>query len=200
MRRPSVVCIALVLFGAAAGLSAAQPAIAQTAGNPPSTGTTMPSDIDPQSGFRLPLPKREDLDEAGQKAYDRGTTPGATIAGLQGPAGIQLFSPKTAATCHRAQPLSALRGGLHAARPRGRDPDHRARDGQPVRMGRARARGAQGRRAAEHHRRHQAPAQHRRPRRDRRAHHRARPPALARPQGEVGNLRQAQGASSGRTS
>jgi 4-carboxymuconolactone decarboxylase len=57
----------------------------------------MPSDIDPRSGMRLPLPRREDLDEAGQKAYDRGTTPGATIAGLQGPSGIQLFSPKTAA-------------------------------------------------------------------------------------------------------
>src|SRR4029079_6449392 len=57
----------------------------------------MPSDIDPRPGFRLPLPNREDLDEAGQKAYDRGTTPGATIAGLQGPAGVQLFSPKTAA-------------------------------------------------------------------------------------------------------
>jgi 4-carboxymuconolactone decarboxylase len=57
----------------------------------------MPSDIDPKSGFRLPLPNREDLDEAGKKAYDRGTTPGATIAGLQGPAGVQLFSPKTAA-------------------------------------------------------------------------------------------------------
>ena len=57
----------------------------------------MPSDIDPKSGFRLPLPNREDLDEAGKKAYDRGTTPGATIAGLQGPSGIQLFSPKTAA-------------------------------------------------------------------------------------------------------
>jgi 4-carboxymuconolactone decarboxylase len=56
----------------------------------------MPSDIDPQSGFRLPLPAREDLDEAGRKTYDRGTTPGATIAGLQGPAGIQLFSPKAA--------------------------------------------------------------------------------------------------------
>ena len=56
----------------------------------------MPSDIDPRSGFRLPLPNREDLDEAGKKAYDRGTTPGATIMGLQGPAGIQLFSPKTA--------------------------------------------------------------------------------------------------------
>ena len=56
----------------------------------------MPSDIDPQSGFRLPLPKREDLDEAGKKAYDRGTAPGATIAGLQGPAGVQLFTPKIA--------------------------------------------------------------------------------------------------------
>jgi len=56
----------------------------------------MPSDIDPKSGFRLPLPKREDLDEAGKKAYDRGTTPGATIAGLQGPAGVQLYSTKTA--------------------------------------------------------------------------------------------------------
>ena len=57
----------------------------------------MPSDIDPKSGFRLPLPNREELDDAGKKAYDRGTTPGATIAGLQGPAGVQLFSPKTAA-------------------------------------------------------------------------------------------------------
>jgi len=57
----------------------------------------MPSDIDPKSGFRLPLPNREDLDEAGKTAYDRGAKPGATIAGLKGPAGIQLFSPKTAA-------------------------------------------------------------------------------------------------------
>ena len=38
----------------------------------------MPSDIDPQSGFRLPLPKREDLDEAGRRALDRAAVPGAT--------------------------------------------------------------------------------------------------------------------------
>ena len=57
----------------------------------------MPSDIDARSGMRLPLPRREDLDEAGQQAYDRGMTPGATIAGLQGPSGIQLYSPKSAA-------------------------------------------------------------------------------------------------------
>jgi 4-carboxymuconolactone decarboxylase len=56
----------------------------------------MPSDIDPQSGFRLPLPTREELDEAGRAAYDRAVTPGRTIAGLQGPAGVQLYSPKIA--------------------------------------------------------------------------------------------------------
>ena len=56
----------------------------------------MPSDIDPQSGFRLPLPKREDLDEAGKQAYDRASRPGANIAGLQGPAGVHLYSTKIA--------------------------------------------------------------------------------------------------------
>ena len=57
----------------------------------------MPSDIDPQSGFRLPLLRREDLDETARKTYDSAATPGANIAGLQGPAGVQLYSPKTTA-------------------------------------------------------------------------------------------------------
>jgi 4-carboxymuconolactone decarboxylase len=55
----------------------------------------MPPDIDPQSGFRLPLPKREDLDEVGKRAYDRANTPGKTIVGLRGPSGIHLYSTKT---------------------------------------------------------------------------------------------------------
>jgi 4-carboxymuconolactone decarboxylase len=63
----------------------------------PTIETDMPSDIDPQSGFRLPLPRRDDLDEAGKQAYDRATAPGATIAGLQGPAGVQLYTPKMVA-------------------------------------------------------------------------------------------------------
>jgi 4-carboxymuconolactone decarboxylase len=57
----------------------------------------MPSDIDPKSGFRLPLPRREDLDEAGKAIYDRATAPGATIAGLQGPAGVTLYATKAGA-------------------------------------------------------------------------------------------------------
>jgi 4-carboxymuconolactone decarboxylase len=54
-----------------------------------------PADVDKQSGFRLPLPKREDLDDAGKKTYDRSLAPGGSLAGLQGPAGIQLYSTKT---------------------------------------------------------------------------------------------------------
>jgi 4-carboxymuconolactone decarboxylase len=59
------------------------------------TRSTMPSDIDPNSGFRLPLPKREDLDDAGKRAYDRANTPGKSIVGLRGPGGITLYSTKT---------------------------------------------------------------------------------------------------------
>jgi 4-carboxymuconolactone decarboxylase len=64
---------------------------------PPAIGSAMPSDIDPQSGFRLALPKREDLDEVGRRAYDRSLTPtpGRLITGLQGPGGVQLYSTKT---------------------------------------------------------------------------------------------------------
>lgn len=93
MRGLRIYSLAILLFGAALH---AQPVGAQSNTAPQNMERTMPSDIDPQSGFRLPLPKREDLDETGKKSFDRGTTPGATIAGLQGPAGIQLYSSKTA--------------------------------------------------------------------------------------------------------
>jgi 4-carboxymuconolactone decarboxylase len=54
-----------------------------------------PNDIDPQSGFRLPLPKRDELDEDGKKLYDEIVNPKAgTIRGLRGPAGIRLYSPQ----------------------------------------------------------------------------------------------------------
>ncbi|MSO19706.1 MAG: hypothetical protein EXQ56_04470 [Acidobacteria bacterium] len=55
----------------------------------------LPPDVYPDSRFRLPLPKREELDEAGQRVYDA-TMSGArqTLAGLQGPTGIRLYSGK----------------------------------------------------------------------------------------------------------
>jgi 4-carboxymuconolactone decarboxylase len=85
----------ICLFAAAVGLCGSPAALTQAA-SPQTVGPTMPSDIDPQSGFRLPLPKREDLDEAGKRHYDRVAAPGASIAGLQGPSGIGLYSPKAA--------------------------------------------------------------------------------------------------------
>ena len=81
------------VFVAAAGVFGPLAALTQV-GSPPTVGQIMPADIDPQSGFRLPLPKREDLDDAGKAHYDRVAAPGATIAGLQGPSGIGLYSPK----------------------------------------------------------------------------------------------------------
>jgi len=58
---------------------------------------TLPEDVYPDSGFRLPLPKRDDLDDYGKKVYDK--TVGDVsrmVAGLRGSVGIPLYSPKLA--------------------------------------------------------------------------------------------------------
>ncbi len=57
----------------------------------------LPKDVYPDSGFRLPLPKREDFDEEGQKIFDKRAGTGArSLRGLHGPGGIRLYSPKLA--------------------------------------------------------------------------------------------------------
>src|SRR6185503_7278879 len=53
-----------------------------------------PADIDPQSGCRLPLPKREALDEERRRIYDSlADLRGGSLRGLRGPGGIALHSP-----------------------------------------------------------------------------------------------------------
>ena len=53
-----------------------------------------PDDVDPMSGCRLPLPRREDLDDAGQRTYDSlAERSSGSIRGLRGPGGILLHSP-----------------------------------------------------------------------------------------------------------
>lgn len=55
---------------------------------------TLPSDIDPDSRNRLPLPDREALDETSRRTYDSLADPeGGSLAGLQGPGGLRLHSP-----------------------------------------------------------------------------------------------------------
>lgn len=95
---PLICGVAVVACVASARAQTASPP--STANNAPNLGTSMPSDIDPQSGFRLPLPKREDLDEAARATYDRASRPGGNVAGLRGPAGVQLYSPRITAHLH----------------------------------------------------------------------------------------------------
>ena len=58
----------------------------------------MSSDIYPESGSRLPQVKREDLDERGKRLYDLlvSRTGGESVAGLRGPGGLNLYSPRAA--------------------------------------------------------------------------------------------------------
>jgi 4-carboxymuconolactone decarboxylase len=59
--------------------------------------TAPPKDVYADSGFRLPLPKRESMDDYGKKVYDELGDPGRrSLVGLRGPAGIRLYSPKIA--------------------------------------------------------------------------------------------------------
>src|SRR6201997_4728936 len=63
-----------------------------------------PEDIDPESGCRLPPPRREELDDAGQRIYDSLADPqGGTLRGLRGPGGILLHSPELS---RHARPLN----------------------------------------------------------------------------------------------
>jgi 4-carboxymuconolactone decarboxylase len=99
-RRACLMTAGIIIVLVVLGISyfACSQAVADSSSSSSTKRSSMPSDIDPQSGFRLPLPKREDLDDAGKRAYDRAAAPGKSIVGLRGPGGITLYSPKTAET------------------------------------------------------------------------------------------------------
>jgi 4-carboxymuconolactone decarboxylase len=54
----------------------------------------LPPDVHPESLSRLPLRRREEMDEPGQRFYDAVVGPQSrTLVGLRGPSGIWLHSP-----------------------------------------------------------------------------------------------------------
>lgn len=60
------------------------------------TDKPLPPDIDPDSRSRLPYPRREDLDGDAKAIFDKMSDPaGGSLAGMRGPGGIRLHSPKT---------------------------------------------------------------------------------------------------------
>ena len=138
-------------------------------------------DIDPESGCRLPLPRREDLDEEGRRAYDRLADPdGGTLRGLQRSGRHPTAQPRIVAALAAGQPVPALRGRARRSGARIGDPRHRARTRRPVRMGRARARRPRRGHFAGDHRHHPMPRRHRQALRSRRDRHRPGPRNLRR--------------------
>jgi 4-carboxymuconolactone decarboxylase len=59
------------------------------------TESKFPEDVYEDSGFRVPLPKRDELDDDGKEIFDHFMDPdGGTYVGIRGPGGIRLHSPK----------------------------------------------------------------------------------------------------------
>jgi len=59
------------------------------------TASALPADVHAESLSRLPLRKREEMDDQGKKLYDAVVgQQSRTLAGLQGPSGIWLHSPR----------------------------------------------------------------------------------------------------------
>ena len=71
---------------------------AQEGGNKPTQAqidaakAAWPKDVHRDSGYRLPYPKREDMDEAGKKVYDQLIV--GNNVGMVGPFGVQMYSPQ----------------------------------------------------------------------------------------------------------
>jgi 4-carboxymuconolactone decarboxylase len=82
----------------------------------PEATTPYPKDIFPDSGNRLPLIQRDDLDEAGKQYYDSllaqnaARSRGESIAA--GPQGIRLYSPRVAEPMNRVNQYLRNQAGL----------------------------------------------------------------------------------------
>jgi 4-carboxymuconolactone decarboxylase len=73
------------------------------------SGGTLPKDVYADTGNRLPLVKREELDENGKKLYDlRAQGPGSGY----GPGGIRLYSPTVADNLGRVNDYLRHKSGL----------------------------------------------------------------------------------------
>jgi len=90
MRSPALV---VALCGIAGYLGAGQIAHAAPQ-QAASSAQALPRDVHPESLSRVPLVRREDMDEEGKRVYDLVMGPQTrSLAGLQGPYGIWLHNP-----------------------------------------------------------------------------------------------------------
>ena len=91
----AVAAFAVVLTGGSANSVAAQSSSGARSIAEEAYNAKLPKDVHADSRSRLPLIKREDLDAEGKKAYDSHLSEESTsLAGLQGPGGLQLHGSK----------------------------------------------------------------------------------------------------------
>jgi 4-carboxymuconolactone decarboxylase len=83
----------LKVLAATAVLSTASPCHAQS-----DEAATLPPDVDPESYSRLPALSRDELDDAGKRAYDMVVGDGPRP--LTGPAAVSMYSPRVAEAFH----------------------------------------------------------------------------------------------------
>jgi 4-carboxymuconolactone decarboxylase len=90
-----------LLAGVVGMLSAGMIQAQNPASRTDSTETLLPKDIYPDSRYRLPLPKRDDMDDDGKKIFDQMTRKSELAVGIEQP-GVILWDPQI------AKPLEAL--------------------------------------------------------------------------------------------
>lgn len=85
-----VLVLTVFALGAAAGLVTGRASSAQPV-------ERLPVDVYPDSRSRLPLVKREALDEFGTRLFDEIAKDSRRVTGFQGPGGLRLHSPRSGA-------------------------------------------------------------------------------------------------------
>ncbi len=78
----------------------------------PARSATLPADVYPDSLNRLPVVKREQMDENGKQVYDHVAGGAGKIASPTGPASIELYSPGAAEPLRRLNEYLRRQGNL----------------------------------------------------------------------------------------
>ncbi|MBI2822050.1 MAG: carboxymuconolactone decarboxylase family protein [Acidobacteria bacterium] len=73
---------------------------------------TLPKDVYPDSGNRLPLIRREDLSDQDKRVYDMVVGDSRSLVGLRGPGGIRLYSPRLTEYTRRPNEYLRYESGL----------------------------------------------------------------------------------------
>jgi len=105
--RTSLALCALLAAGLAGfALGSRQPAVAAD------VASALPADVYADSRNRLPLVKRDELDDFGKKVFDEANGDSRSLAGMQGPGGIRLWSPHLAAATRGSNQYLRFSAGL----------------------------------------------------------------------------------------